>query len=118
MNWAHPRLAGLDHEEVWVLGLDGNNGLGSARRVAQGGMHGASLLPRDVLRPALRDGASAIVLVHNHPSGDPSPSPDDVEMTRALDRACRTVGISLLDHIIVPREGSESLLSLGVFEDR
>lgn len=114
VGWARPRLAVLDHEEVWVLCLDGRNGLKSARRVAQGGLHGCALGPRDVLRPALRDGASAIVLVHNHPSGDPAASPEDVQMTRALADACETVGVALLDHVIVARGGASSLLELGV----
>ena len=82
--WARPRLAVLEHEEVWLLLLDGSNGLKSTARIAQGGLHGCALTPRDVLRPALRDGASAMVLVHNHPSGDPTPSLEDLEMTHAV----------------------------------
>ena len=113
VGWARPRLAALDHEEVWVLGLDGRNGLRAARCVARGGLHGCALTPRDVLRPAVRDAASAIVLVHNHPSGDPEPSPDDVKMTRAVAAACDVVGIALLDHVIVARGGASSLLELG-----
>ena len=77
-DWARPRLAALEHEEVWLLALDGSNGLKAARRIAQGGLHGCALTPRDVLQPALREAASAIVLVHNHPSGDAGPSPEDV----------------------------------------
>lgn len=111
--WARPRLAALEHEEVWVLALDGRNGLKTARRIAQGGLHGCALTPRDVLRPALRDAASAIVLVHNHPSGEPGPSSEDVEMTRALGIACDVVGVPLLDHVIVARGGASSLLELG-----
>ena len=53
VGWARPRLAGLDHEEVWLLSLDGRNGLKSARRIAQGGLHGCALTTRDVLGPAL-----------------------------------------------------------------
>jgi DNA repair protein RadC len=111
--WARPRLAALDHEEVWLLALDGRNGLKSARRVAQGGSHGCALTARDVLHPALQDAASAIVLVHNHPSGEPSPSREDVEMTRALAMACDVVGVPLLDHVVVARGGASSLLELG-----
>ncbi len=107
--WATPLLAALDHEEVWLLGLDGAGGLVQAERVGQGGLHGCSLLPRDVLRPAIRSGASAIILVHNHPSGDPSPSSDDLAMTQALRRAAESVGTPLLDHVIVARRGATSL---------
>ena len=114
--WARPRLGGLDHEEVWLLCLDGKNGLRSARRIGQGGLHGCALRPADVLRPALEDAASGIVLVHNHPSGDPTPSAADVALTRALVEACHVVGIFLLDHVIVARSGAESLRELDLFE--
>jgi DNA repair protein RadC len=112
-EWARPRLAHLEYEEVWLLSLDGGNGLKSVTRVAQGGLHGCALTPRDVLRPALRDGASAMVLVHNHPSGDPTPSEADVQMTRSLARAAEMVGVPLLDHVVVARAGATSLLELG-----
>lgn len=108
-HWAMPRLATLEHEEVWLLSLDGKYGLKSARRIAQGGLHGCALLTRDVLSPALRDGASAIVLVHNHPSGDPTPSPEDIAMTRAVRAAGELVSVPLIDHVVVARTGARSL---------
>jgi DNA repair protein RadC len=114
--WARPRLAPLDHEEVWLLMLDGRNRLVGARRIAQGGLHGCALTPRDVLRPAVRESATAIILVHNHPSGDPSPSPEDVAMTRAVVQAGEVVAVPLLDHVIVARGGATSLLDLGVID--
>jgi DNA repair protein RadC len=114
--WAQPRLAGLDHEEVWLLCLDGKNALRSARCIARGGLHGCALRPADVLRPALQDAATGIVLVHNHPSGDPTPSLADIEMTRALVEACQVLGLYLLDHVIVARSGAESLRELELFE--
>ncbi len=113
-RWARPRLSALEHEEVWVLSLDGQNGLKSARRVAQGGLHGCALTPKDVLRPALRAAASAIVLLHNHPSGSPEPSPEDIEMTEQVGLACRVLGIALVDHVIVARRHACSLSELGV----
>lgn len=113
--WARPRIGVLDHEEVWLLTLDGQNALKSSRRIAQGGAHGCALTTRDVLSPALRDAASAIVLVHNHPSGDPTPSPEDVQMTRAVAAACEVVGVPLLDHVVVARGGASSLFERGAF---
>jgi DNA repair protein RadC len=113
--WARPRLATLDHEEVWLLVLNAKNAMKSARRIAQGGAHGCALSAKDILGPALRDAASAIVLVHNHPSGDPTPSEEDVLMTRSISAACEVVGISLLDHVVVAREGSSSLFESGEF---
>jgi DNA repair protein RadC len=114
--WGRPRLATLEHEEVWMLSLDGRNGLRGAHRVAQGGLHGCALLPRDVLRPALRDGASGMVMLHNHPSGDPAPSADDIHMTRALAMAAQVVGITLLDHVVVARGGAASLRDSGALD--
>lgn len=113
-DWARPRLAGLDHEEVWLLCLDARNGVKSRLRVAQGGQHGCALTPRDILRPAIRDAASGIVLIHNHPSGDPTPSREDVAMTEQVALAADLVGIPLLDHVVVARDGARSLRELGL----
>lgn len=116
VDWAKPRLAGLEHEELWLLSLDGRGGLKATRRIAQGGVHGCALAARDVLVPALRDAASAIVVVHNHPSGDPAPSREDVQMTRELCRACEVIGLPLLDHVVVARGGASSLVELGLLD--
>lgn len=116
VRWAEPRLSLLEHEEVWALVLDGRNGLKSTHRIAQGGLHGCALTASDVLRPALRDAGSAIVLVHNHPSGDPTPSSEDVHMTRAVAQACQVVGLRLLDHVVIARGGASSLLELGAID--
>jgi DNA repair protein RadC len=113
-SWARPRLVHLDHEELWVLALDGRHGLRAARLVARGGLHGLHVAPRDILRVAVRDGASAIVLVHNHPSGDPRPSDEDIMFTKHVARVAREVGTPLLDHVIVARGGHTSLLDEGV----
>jgi DNA repair protein RadC len=114
VSWARPKLGGLDHEELWVLALDGRHGLRAARRVASGGIHGLHVGVRDVLRAALRDAASSIVIVHNHPSGDPAPSDEDVAFTRAVAEAAVVVGTPLVDHVIVARERSSSLFDLGL----
>jgi DNA repair protein RadC len=112
--WARPRLATLDHEELWALTLDGRHGLRASRRVAAGGIHGLHVAPRDVLRIAVREAASAIVLVHNHPSGDPSPSDEDIAFTHAVAEAARVVGTPLLDHVIVARRRASSMLEAGL----
>jgi DNA repair protein RadC len=112
--WARPRLATLDHEELWVLALDGRHGLRAARRVASGGIHGLHVGVRDVLRVALREAASAVVLVHNHPSGDPQPSEEDVAFTRAVTEGAAIVGCPLLDHVVVARRRASSMLDLGL----
>lgn len=108
--WARPRLAMLEHEELWVLSVDARRCLLRAQRVALGGLHGCALTPGDVLRAALRAAASGFVLVHNHPSGDPTPSESDRRATCALRRACDAVGVPLLDHVVVARAGAVSVL--------
>lgn len=109
-----PRIASLDHEEMWVLSLDGQNGLRAARRVAMGGLHGCAVRARDILRVALRDAASGVVLAHNHPSGDPTPSSEDVKMTRAVSAAAEVVGVDLLDHVVIAGERHVSMRDVGL----
>jgi DNA repair protein RadC len=108
--WARPKLATIDHEELWLLALDGHNGLRATRRVASGGIHGLHVAARDPIRIALREAASAFVLVHNHPSGDPTPSEEDISFTRAVADAAATVGTPLLDHVIVARKRAASVM--------
>ncbi len=112
--WARPRLATLDHEELWVLALDGRHGLRAARRVASGGIHGLHVGVRDVLRVALREAASAMVLVHNHPSGDPTPSDEDAAFTKAVGEGAGVVGTPLIDHVVVARQRASSMLDMGL----
>jgi DNA repair protein RadC len=112
-EWALPRLSQLLHEEVWVLCLDARNGLKRADRVGQGGVHGCGLQASDILRPAVRCGASALVLVHNHPSGDPTPSQADIEMTAQMAQAAELLGIPLLDHVVIARGGARSVYPPG-----
>jgi DNA repair protein RadC len=114
--WANAALVPLDHEEVWLLCLDAKNHLLARRQIGIGGLHGCALTPKDVLRPAIRDCASAIVLVHNHPSGDPNPSASDIQMTHVVAAAARLVGLQLLDHVVVATGGYASLYELGLYD--
>lgn len=103
--WAGPRIGALAHEELWMLALDGRGHLRAARCVAKGGLHGAAVRASDPIRCALRADASAFVLVHNHPSGDPTPSREDILLTARVAAAGRVVGMTLLDHVVVARTG-------------
>lgn len=100
-RWAQRRLAGLAHEELWLLALDGRNRVRAARCVARGGAHSVALRARDVLATALRENARGFVLVHNHPSGDPTPSETDVRFTVEIAESAAIVGVPLLDHVVV-----------------
>jgi DNA repair protein RadC len=110
------RLGGEVREVLLALALDGKNRVLAEVIVAEGGAHGVSLRPRDVLRPLLRIGASAFILIHNHPSGDPIPSEGDVLLTRTLQDCATAVGVPLVDHVIIAGRGGGmvSLLDHGV----
>lgn len=95
------RLAAETTEVIIAVAVNGRNELLAELPVASGGRHGIALTPADVLRPLVRCAASAFVLVHNHPSGDPTPSAEDRLMTAALAGVADAVGIPLLDHVVV-----------------
>lgn len=97
----------LDCETFWVLLLDAKNGLNGRPAVVSKGLLDTCLVhPREVYKEAIRRGAAAIVLAHNHPSGDPTPSAEDVRITRQLVDAGRVVDIRILDHVILGKPGN------------
>jgi DNA repair protein RadC len=95
------RLRHLAQEEFHVLLLDARHRLLRASLVTRGTADTSLVHAREVFRDAVREGASAVILVHNHPSGDPRPSPEDRTVTQQLSRAGSVVGIPVLDHVIV-----------------
>lgn len=103
-----------DQETLLVLGLDQHLRLQVVRTVGTGSPTKVVILPREVFRPLIEAGMHAAVLVHNHPSGDPTPSADDVEFTSRMVEAGRIVGISVVDHVVVTRQGFASLGDLGM----
>lgn len=115
-EWGRRQLAHLLHEEVWILCVDASSRLMSTTRVGRGGLAGCSLLPRDVLGPVLREGAPGFLLVHNHPSGDPTPSYEDIHLTRALGTAATLIGSPLIDHVIIGHNCYASLFELGLLD--
>lgn len=96
-----PRLRHLLQEEFHVLLLDARHRLLSTSLVTRGTADTSLVHAREVFREAVREGACAVILVHNHPSGDPRPSPEDRTVTRQLSQAGTLVGIPVLDHVIV-----------------
>lgn len=104
----------LPHEELIALGLNGRNEVLGLVRLSQGGAHGTAVTPRDVFRPLITMGAAAFVLAHNHPSGDPTPSAEDIALTRTLLRGCDTIGLVLLDHLVIA--GPEGERSASIME--
>lgn len=96
-------------EEFHIVTLDTKNQVVGTHQISVGVLDQSVVHPREVFRAAIRDAAKSILLVHNHPSGDPTPSGQDVDITRRLEEAGETVGINVLDHIIVARQGAASL---------
>ena len=92
---------GLDHEEVWCIFLTSANTVITKEMLSKGTLTKTIIDNRTVMRRALLNNAAAIILLHNHPSGNPMPSPDDIRFTSGLKKACDLMGINLLDHIII-----------------
>jgi DNA repair protein RadC len=109
----HPRLRDAQQERFLVLLLDGRHRLIREELVSRGTLTASLVHPREVFRPALRSGAAAIILVHNHPSGDPTPSAEDREVTRRLARAGEILGVAVVDHVVVAERGYCSLREDG-----
>ncbi len=102
-----PIIAGLQVEKFWVLCLNRKNRLMKRVEVTSGTATGSLVHPREVFREAIREGALAVVCVHNHPSGDPAPSTPDIQVTRLLREAAKTIGIDFIDHVIVGRKEAD-----------
>lgn len=96
-----PYMLYLKQEEFRVLLLDSKNRMISYHRISLGSLNTTVVHPRDVFRPAIGAGAASIILVHNHPSGDPQPSEQDILLTRELCMCGKIVGIEIMDHIII-----------------
>lgn len=101
-------------EQFRLLFLDRRNHLIHEEIQQRGTIDHTPVYPREIVQSALERGAGAIVLVHNHPSGDPTPSQADIDMTRAIVAACKTLDIAVHDHIIVARDKTVSFKGLGL----
>lgn len=112
----HARLRDAPHERFLVLLLDGRHRVLREVVTSQGTLTASLVHPREVFRPALREAAAALILVHNHPSGDPAPSREDREVTVRLARAGEILGVPVLDHVIVAERGWASLREQGLIE--
>ncbi|WP_428563925.1 MAG: RadC family protein [Solidesulfovibrio sp. DCME] len=102
---ARSRLGAKEREELWMALVDAKNRLLAWEQVSQGTVDQAAIYPREILGAALRHKACGIILVHNHPSGDPRPSPEDKAITRRIASAAREMDLRVLDHVIVTAGG-------------
>jgi DNA repair protein RadC len=101
----HDQMQALDHEEVWAVFLDLRGKVIDRQMLSKGTLTQTSIDCRTVLRNALLVNAASIILLHNHPSGDPRPSHQDIHFTDRLNKACSLMDIKLLDHIVVGENG-------------
>ncbi len=108
-------MSTLDRENFVVLILDTKNRVIASPTVAVGTLSQCLVHPREVFRPAVRAGAARILVAHNHPSGDPTPSHEDFTVTKKLAQTGEVLGIELLDHVVVGTNGFYSLKEKGAF---
>ena len=114
IDYCTAAMARSDREEFRLLFLDRKNLLIADEVQSTGTIDHTPIYPREIVKRALELGASAIILVHNHPSGDPTPSRADIEMTRTIQEAAKALKIALHDHLIVGRSGHVSFKALGL----
>jgi DNA repair protein RadC len=108
-----PRFYSVDREHFLALLLDSKNALIRECLIAVGSLSSSVVHPREAFRPAVQDGAAAVIFLHNHPSGDSSPSLEDRECTKRLARAGRVLGIRVLDHIVIGHQDYFSFADAG-----
>ena len=111
-----PRLLHAAREHFFALALDARQRLTAEILVAIGSLTACAVTPADVFRLLLREPAAGVIFVHNHPSGEPTPSREDVSLTERLRQAGALLGIKVLDHVIVGSEGHFSFLDSGLLE--
>jgi DNA repair protein RadC len=111
---AHALLDDSDRERMIVIGLSGTNAPLGVEVAAVGGLHGVGIRTADLLKSVILMNASSFIVAHNHPSGDKTPSEQDLVFTRALHAAARAIGIPLVDHIIVAGAAHYSFFDQGV----
>ena len=109
-----PEMAQLAQEQLRVLLLDTKNNVVGQRVVYQGNVSSAIVRPAEVLRPAVIEAVPSIIVSHNHPSADPTPSPEDAAITREIFQAAKLLGIELLDHVVIGGEKFVSLKERGL----
>ncbi|MDF1726707.1 MAG: DNA repair protein RadC [Sulfitobacter sp.] len=114
LDYCHTAMAHRETEQFRVLYLDRKNLLIADEAQAQGTVDHVPVYPREIVKRALELNASALILVHNHPSGDPTPSAQDIDMTAQIARACAALGLTLHDHLVIGKSQEVSFRSEGL----
>lgn len=113
IDFCAPQMIGFDREHFWILAVNTKNRLIKRYEVSIGILDATIVHPREVFKAAILASAGAVILVHNHPSGDPTPSSADIAMTKRLVKAGETLGIRVHDHVIIGAPNR----SLSMFEE-
>lgn len=116
LDYCHTTMAHRETEQFRILFLDTKNTVIADEEQAKGTVDHVPVYPREVVKRALELNASALILVHNHPSGDPTPSDADIQMTRQIATAAKALGIAVHDHLIIGKEDEASFRALGHFD--
>lgn len=110
-----PRMCGFDREHFWTLALNTKNRLLRIIEVSVGSLNASIVHPRELFKDAVKSSAASVIVVHNHPSGDPTPSGADIQLTRRLVKAGDVLGVEVLDHVVIGGAGEHaSLRDLGL----
>jgi DNA repair protein RadC len=112
-NYFYPKMQGLRKEVFHCILLDVKNRLIRDLKISEGTLTASLIHPRESFRDAIKESAASVIFVHNHPSGDPTPSKEDIAITEKLGKAGETLGIKMLDHIIIADSGYASMLEKG-----
>ncbi|EWY42012.1 hypothetical protein N825_18920 [Skermanella stibiiresistens SB22] len=114
LDYCHGAMSNLPTEQFRLLFLDRKNALIADEVQQRGTVDHTPVYPREVIKRALEVGASSIILVHNHPSGDPTPSRADIEMTKEIGKAAAAMGITLHDHLVIGKGKHASFKAMGI----
>ena len=109
------KVTDREKEHFWCIGLNTRNNIKYIDLVSLGTLNSSLVHPREVFRLAIYKGVSVLIIGHNHPSGDPAPSNEDIKITQRLIEAGRIIGIEVLDHVIIGGTGYYSLKEHGIF---
>lgn len=107
-----PEMEGLKKEHLTGIFLDSRKNMIRKETISIGSLDTSVIHPREVFKPAFEESAAAVILVHNHPSGDPMPSPEDIEITKQLLESGKILGIQLVDHIVIGDKSYASIIDL------
>lgn len=111
------QMRDLGREEFWILFLTGRNEIISQKKLFEGSLAESVVSPREIILTAIQQAAASVIMIHNHPSGDPEPSQEDRNITQKIVRACQYCDVSVLDHLIIGRDSYFSFADHGLLQN-